>query len=385
MKKLHFLTAALWVLALLWVVSPAPAQANSLFSWAEQTLSITVPVAGNVYGAAYDVLVSNPIAGDLFAAGNSIRVSSTIDGDVMGAAGNIYVDTAVAGDVRVAWQNIVVNQNVWWDLIAFGSSISIASGVTIWWDLVVYWAMVQMNGLVNGNANIGAASVALDGQIKGNAKLEMEEIALGGNAKIDGALNYKAPKQHADLENIVAWWSTYKISVDKDFDSQKMENVFLKFIGWIVLYKRAFLTLFALVLAFVFKKFFVGVSDTLRKKPRKSFFTWALIYFVTPVAILVLLITILGAPIAWIVALLYAALWIMSWFVSVAIISSWIVDTFRGGLKEAEWWKILLVVVVVAFLFAIISGFDFIAVLFAIWALTLYKAKLAEDILDSLE
>ena len=257
--------------------------------------------------------------------------------------------------------------------------MTVAPDVKIWWDFVVYWATVNMNGTVNGNAYIGSAWLSLNWQIKGNAKLNFEEIKLGDGAKINGSLSYKAPQTNTELEGISNGEITFKASIKEG--SQKF---FFGLIKWIVFYKWAYISLFALILVLIFRKIFKEVSDTLKKSPRQSLLAGFLCYTLPPFAILILLITILGIPLAWILSLLYIILWIMWGFVSSAILSSWFIDSFRGGIKNAAWWKILLTVIVVSFLFTIISGIDMIAIFFAIWALVLYKINFTKKTLKSL-
>ncbi len=375
MKKSKIILGFLWLLAFLAI----PVQAGSVFSWAEQTIYVNTPVERNMYAAAGNLMISKPIGGDLIAFGESISISSNVNEDFMGFGTNIYIDSKVAGDVRIAWQNIIINQDIWWDFIAFGASVTVAPDVKIWWDFVVYWATVNMNGTVNGNAYIGSEWLSLNWQIKGNAKLNFEEIKLGDGAKINGSLSYKAPQTNTELEGISNGEITFKASIKEG--SQKF---FFGLIKWIVFYKWAYISLFALILVLIFRKIFKEVSDTLKKSPRQSLLAGFLCYTLPPFAILILLITVLGIPLAWILSLLYIILWIMWGFVSSAILSSWFIDSFRGGIKNAAWWKILLTVIVVSFLFTIISGIDMIVIFFAIWALVLYKINFTKKTLKSL-
>ena len=375
MKKSKILLSLLGLLAFLAI----PVQASSIFSWSEQIVNIMEPVHSNMYVATSNLIVSNPIGGDLIAFGESISIHSNISKDFMWFGSNIHINGKVADDVRIAWQSIFINQDIWWDFIAFGASVTVAPGVKIWWDFIVYWAAVNMDGIVNGNAYIGSAWLSMNWQIKGDAKLTFDEIKLGDNAKINGSLNYKAPQTNEQLEGISKGEVIYKSSVKTD--SKKFLWGFIK---WIVFYKWAYISLFALILVFVFKRILKEVSDTLKKKPRQSLFTGFLCYVVPPFAILTLIITFLGIPLAWILALLYIALLIMWVIVSSAIFSSWFIDNFRGGIENTTWWKILLTVIVVSFFFTIINSIDIIAVFFAIGALALYKIKSTKKTLKSL-
>ncbi|HPC34463.1 MAG TPA: hypothetical protein PLP73_02280 [Candidatus Absconditabacterales bacterium] len=370
MKKSKIILGFLGLLAFLAI----PVQASSIFSGAE-TIYVNTPVERNMYAAAGNLMVSKPI----IAFGESISISSNVNEDFMGFGTNIYIDNKVAGDVRIAGQNIIINQDIGGDFIAFGASVTVAPDVKIGGDFVVYGATVNMNGTVNGNAYIGSAGLSLNGQIKGNAKLNFEEIKLGDGAKINGSLSYKAPQTNTELEGISNGEITFKASIKEG--SQKF---FFGLIKGIVFYKWAYISLFALILVLIFRKIFKEVSDTLKKNPRQSLLAGFLCYTLPPFAILILLITVLGIPLAGILSLLYIILWIMGGFMSSAILSSWFIDSFRGGIKNATGWKILLTVIVVSFLFTIISGIDMIAIFFAIGALVLYKINFTKKTLKSL-
>lgn len=104
-----------------------------------------------------------------------------------------------------------------------------------------------------------------------------------------------------------------------------------------------------------------------------------------PVAIFFIAITAIGLPIAVILACLYVALLFVGGMASTAVLASWMVEKFMGGLEKAQRWKIVLAVLLVAFLFAVINGIDYIAVFFAMGALMSFKMGLAKKMMQSIE
>lgn len=380
MKKI-FLFCALVLIA--WV---SPVFAESTFTWAQGMFTLSAPVAWNLYVGWESVSISQELGGDLAgAAGNELRITAPVQGDVRWAASSISIDANVAGDVRIAAANVYVNQNVGGDLLIAAANVIIAPNVVVWWDLVVWGAKVDIKWTVNGNAKIRSSVLNLGSEIKGNLLTSFEEITLSSGAKVGWSINYKAPTKNVALEGLSSGAVDYKLTKwDKSIDKKEFKNWFFALVTGYILYKWFVMALFGAIMIFVSRKFFVGVSTILRKKPRMSLLTWFLVYTCMPIVIFFIALSVIGLPIAAILACLYGALLFVGGMASTAVLASWMVEKFMGGLEKAQRWKIILAVLLVAFLFAVISGVDYIAVFFAMGALMSFKMGLAKKMMQSI-
>lgn len=385
MKK-FFLFSALALIA-----SVSPAFAASTFTWSEGVFTLPAPVVWNLYVGWQSVSVSQEIGGDLFgAAGNELRITAPVQGDIAWVASSISVDAKVAGDVRIAAANVYVNQNVDGDLLIAGANVVIAPNVVVWWDLVVWGAKVDIKWVVRWNAKIRSSVLHMGSEINGDLLASYEEVTIVSGAKVLWSISYKAPAKNSMLEGISSGVVHYtfiessKNGIKKDFKNG-FEKGLMTLVTWYVLYKRFVMALFAAIMIFVWRKFFVWVSNVLRKKPWMSFLTWFLVYTCAPIVIFFIALTVIGLPIARILASLYVALLFVGGMASSAVLASWMIENFMGGLEKAQRWKIIVTVLVIAFLFAVISGVDIIAVFFAMGALISYKMSLMKKMMESIE
>lgn len=373
----------LWVLAL--VAFSGSAFATSTFMWSEGVLSLAAPLWGNLYAGGQSVLVSQPVAGDVLAAGNDLTINAAVEDDVWGGASNITVNAPIGWDMRVAAGNVFVNQSVAWDLIVAAGNVTVASGVTIGGDLLVAAWNLDMQGKIAGNAKLWVATLNLFGSINGHLDTSFEKITVTSGASVGWVIQYKAPSKSEALEALSVDGNVkYTTIKSSDELSSKGTKILTELVTGIVLYKWVVFALFAILLLLVWRNFFAWVANVLIQKPGKSFLTGLLMYMVTPLVILFLIVTVVGLPIAGIIGLLYIVLLLLSWLASSAIIAWWFIQRFWGGLEKASRWKIVLVAIVVAFLFAVIAGIDWIAVFFAMGAASLFKYAISKKALASL-
>lgn len=230
-----------------------------------------------------------------------------------------------------------------------------------------------------GNAFLEVEKINFWGIIEGNLKTTFSEATIASNAKVNGKIEYKSVNKNTDIEQLAA---SGNVTYTKD--NLKINNDDKNWIAGIitgfVLYKWTVFALFGMLLIFIWRKFFTNVAKTLTKKPWESFLVGLLAYIVPPIATILLLITIVGAPIAGIIALLYIVLLLSSAIVSTAVLSAWFIEKVWGGLEKAARWKVILSVLVISFLFAIITGVDYIAIFFAMGALFIFKTNLCKKV-----
>lgn len=228
--------------------------------------------------------------------------------------------------------------------------------------------------------------MTLNGSIAGNADLKYDTLSLGSGVTIGGRLDYSASTANPSLEAVTQGEKNFHKEMDiSGTKSEGISTGMLAIVTGFVLYSWIWTLLISLILLFVWRKVFANISQTLREQPGKSFLMGALFYLLMPIAIILFLITIIGIPLAIILMLLFAIILILGSVIGTSVFSAWIIEKWWGGLEYAAWWKILLIVTIISFLFAIITGVDIIAVAFALGAVILYKTTLAKKMLSEID
>jgi hypothetical protein len=169
------------------------------------------------------------------------------------------------------------------DIVKFGESVEIDTGRIVEGDVVVIGGSLKICGTVKGDAVCmgGTLSVCSTGVIEGDA------VSIGGtvvkepNAKIMG--------DEVSMGNFVPGW-VFKGPWPK---------YGLRFAGFTIFFMKALIVLLITwILVMVLSDRIRVVGDTAAKRPLASFGLGLVILLLTPIAMVLLCITIIGIPVA---------------------------------------------------------------------------------------
>lgn len=345
--------------------------------------SVTVP-RGEVINeilmiTGSDIFIDGTVNSDVFCAGRRIEINGTVGGDVLCAGQNIIVNGTVGGDVRIAGQNVTLKGNIAKNVIVFAQTLTneaVAEG-----EMLVGAQDATINGQISKNLMAFAQSVKLDAPIGGNVDLTAESLYLGSKTAINGNLTYTSNKKFTQApESVVLGKTLLKpLPKEKGKPTGALWPKVLKPIAithnesWLVsLFKSILVNLImGLILAFFFKDRLTKTVDYIitTGNRARSMGVGMLLLFLTPAVIVVFVITLIGIPVAVLLAIAYG----------LAIGVSRIVTAMAIGRRlTAEYWKMqkdslmaatLLGVVVSWIVFAIpwIGGlFSLIAILWGL-------------------
>jgi len=331
-------------------------------------LAIDEVYEGNYYVAGNAIEISGTVNGDVFVAGNTVRISGTVNGDVFAGASNIIINGEIDGSVRVAGSNVSIDGKVSRNLMAAGSSLVVNEKAEIGKHVSLAGAFIDVRGKVGGNLEVAGDTLNIAGQIGGKTKLhfkEGERVVLLPQAHLMGDLDYTAEnevviKEGAQIDGQTNFYP---------FVSKPRQAEILGFMtaGYLFVKLVQIFGLFvvALLLISLLKKKVLEVTDLMIKKPWSQIGRGAAWFFLTPIACIVLLITVIGIPLAGIVSLLYVVmLYFSKVFASIAL-----------GLlltKSLGWGKVSLMVsmIIGVIVFSVIKGIPILGwliCLVAIW------------------
>lgn len=287
-------------------------------------------VTDNLYIAGGTVSAGSNVAGDLLAAGGNILVTGNVSQDMAIVGGSITILGTSGGDVRVVGGNIIINGNVAGDLIVTGGSVTVSSGVTVGKDLIIAGGQITVDGTVLGNARIYGGNATINGHIRGDLTVRVaESVTLGDSAIIDGNLSYEGnsadvlKKSGAALVNGKTVFTQIEVVNKAD-----TKNFLFAAMGVYFSLKLLSLILVALILIWLFRGFSESVIKGAIENPLQMLGKGFVAVVVTPVAIILLFITILGAPLGIMGLLFYGILLLLS-------------SIYAGVLTGVWLWKML--------------------------------------------
>lgn len=222
--------------------------------------------------------VSDTIQGDVYVAGQNVTVSGEVTGDVIVAAQTINITGTVDGNVRLAAQDVVISGEVQRSGTVFAASVNLTEEGSLGADLVGAAGEVGIDGSIDRDVVISAEGFSIDGSVGGDVTYYSDQSASIADGAVAGSVERIAPDPTPEAEPS-AW------------------GVFL---GWALglLYALVALSLITLVAVLVFPRRLTEVTNQLKRSPWKALLVGFVAAIAVPVALLLLMITIIGAPLA---------------------------------------------------------------------------------------
>jgi len=284
---------------------------------------------GSIEAFGGDVVVRGTVDGDLSGFAGSVRVAGTVTGSVSGAAGDVEIDGHVGGDVNVA-----------------GGHVSVGPDATI-----------------EGNLQAGAGTVHIFGRVLGDAKVGAGTIRLGPTARIEGDLEYDGTLER-DEAAVVGGTVTRNpdlgVGVLPDI-SALVFSVYFFLVNLVV----------GLLLLFVFPRFSTGLAERTADRPGVTALAGIAALFGTPIALVLVGITIVGIPIALAGLLSYLlAVWAGSIY-GRYVVGAWLLDLADYRNRWAALLVGMLAMVVVRRLPVVGGLLDFFVLLLGLGAVLL--------------
>ncbi len=240
------------------------------------------------------ITIKGKIVGDVVALGKNVNVTGEVAGDVLGAASDFFVAGPVAGNVRVAGQTVILEGTVAKNVMVAGSRVIIDEGAVIAGSLDVYAESLEIRGRVVGPVYGSAASVVVSGST-GSLHLETDTLSLAPTAKIDGDLWYQGsvPLQQA-TGAMISGKTTFEQVTSSVVAFPQMTIEF----WWSRILKLFSLLAVALVAFAVARRLFALASLVLYKQTVVALTTGLLATTATPLLAVLLLLTVVGIPLA---------------------------------------------------------------------------------------
>ncbi|MBU0648159.1 hypothetical protein KJ855_03180 [Patescibacteria group bacterium] len=302
-KLLKFIQVPLMLLLLLW---PSISLAQIDFRGGEEVDLGTDRFVDDLMVGGAMVEGNIEVMGDTFVAGSMLDLSGTYGDDLNAAGSQVDVAGRVEDNLRVAGANVRVSADVGGNFMMAGANVELEDGVLVEGDAYIAGANVEVRGDVNGNLWVTGARVVLDGEFRGDVTVDAEDVSMSPLSKIGGNFSYTSKEQ---LQNIVPGQIGGQIDWQEmqEADVSEVNTRGLTWIAGISDFVVGLLMLFVvgLVLVLVVPGLADGTVKIFMKKMGWSFLAGLVVLIVFPVLLVVMLITVIGIPLALILLALY--------------------------------------------------------------------------------
>jgi len=325
-EKLFKLSIAIQIALVVTMLFATPAAAAELRGYENIIIATGDVVNDDLYLAGNRIVINGTVNGDVLAVGETITVAGRVDGDIIAIGSKITIDGEVTGSVRVGGGNINIGGTIGEDLVVAGGDVDITEATEIGRDLVFGAENIRIDALI-GSDILGAAElVNLANVVGGSSEIFVDRLIIASTASIKGDLIYTSEKQ-ADIQPgaQIEGKITHKIpeQVEWDWDFTPAMHAW----GRVIAYLMALLVGILIILIAPRKS--TEVVTAIKNKSLMSLGLGALVLFVTPVAILITFLTIIGIPLGILVMFLYGIMIFLSQLVVGLFIGYLIINRFH--------------------------------------------------------
>lgn len=339
-----------------------------------KSISITpdAPFLENAYIAGGQVNVASISEKDLTVLGGRVIITASIKGDALLLGGTVDVLESVDGDVRVFGGDVVITKPIVGDVLVFGGTVSILPSASVGGDVIVVAGTVDVQGAVAGQLRTHAGSVSVNAPVNGSALIQAgESVLFGEKAVFRGALTYGAPKEAtvatgAVLGDAVTFTKNAPIERHKEFpkDGKGLLIVGMALLGALILMKFVGMLVAALAVVKAFPKFSSVFSTEVLQNFWKSAGVGFVATVVPPIAIIILVVSVVGSYLGFILGALYLFGLLIAGVCMGIIAGAFLSNYFKKEVRVNWKWTIVGTVVVFALSLVPIVGWIITTLLF---------------------
>jgi len=255
-------------------------------------------VEGNLYFAGKSLTVEGEVLGDVIGISTNIQINGKVTGDIIAITQNLKITGQVNGNLRTVSSlsdisgNIEKNVNILGENLIFGESSNIGQ------DLMFLGVNSEFNGKIKGNLHGQANNILIRGSIEKDVNLVLDQIKrkkyyntlqIEESAEIMGKLNYKGGQEAIVKTEKISGEIHKNEPLKNNKPNSKTNKIFFSVFSSLII---------ALLIDIFFKNKISDIKKIVIKKNYKLILPGIIILFLTPIAIFLLLITVIGIPMA---------------------------------------------------------------------------------------
>ncbi|CAD5265290.1 MULTISPECIES: hypothetical protein [unclassified Imperialibacter] len=309
---------------------------------AGETVIIREKIEHDLYVAGGSVTINAPVLGDLIVAGGSVTVNDTISQDILAAGGEIFFNGYVGDDIRCAGGTISISGNIAGDLVVAGGTVAIDDKVVVDGNLFTSGGEITLNGEVAGilksasgkltlNGSVGGdidcrgGDIIINGPAGGNAILAATTLELGPDASFAGNVNYWNEAGHLDFQNTVQGTATFDPSLE--IEDGKWEYLGFASVLMVIWYLGTALVMILLI-RYLFSNTLNKAAATAKESSLNSLGLGFLFLIGVPVAIVLSMVTLIGAPIGVLALTAYLTVVLLATVIVSIVLAYWLNQTY---------------------------------------------------------
>jgi hypothetical protein len=280
--------------------------------------------------------VSQPVKGDLFAAGGDLRIGAAVQGDLLAAGGTLRVDGAAGQDVYAVGGQVALEGTIARNARVASGNLSLGPQARIGGNASLVGRRVEVLGAIGGYLQAAGGQVLIDGPVAGDVDVAAGALELGPRTRIGGKLRYRGAEPLRQDPAAQVQGGIERLEMPPRHKERERGAARAALGVW---------TLGLMVLAAVLVAVLPGVSASVLETARTRF-GWSLLAgFIAlatiPVAVVVLLATVIGIPLALLALIDYFALLLVGYVAGGAALGDAALRRWLAARAAHRGWRAL--------------------------------------------
>jgi len=352
----------LWlIIASLLALAPLVASADSVIRTGENiSLAEDQLIEADFYSAAGKLNISGEVGQDVIAIASQVTINGSVGVDAFLVGGTVDVFGTVGDDLRIIAGEVTIAEPVMGDVLIIGGVVNILSSASISGDLILLAGQATVAGSVGGDILGRANDLRIDAAVAGSVDVTTFNLTLGEKAAITGSVEYVSRNLAVQALNASIGGDLVRsdpVLPTTDFNIQSM------------LYPVLILLFSVLVWYLVSKQTLTSVSQrALTKSFRPALIGCAVVLF-SPLAIIILSISMLGLFVGIALFFAYGLLIILSMIAVSAVIGQMMMKLFSRSSAKVSLVSLVVGVIGVSLLLLLPLIGELVLAVFVILAL----------------
>jgi len=287
--------------------------------------------------AGDEVVFDEPMDGNAFAAGGRVESSSRIDRSAFFTGGDVTVAGSIGRNLYAAGGDVRLEGEVEGKVRMAGGKIRMAREAVVGGSATLAGGSIEVDGAVGKRLRAFGDTIVINGTIGGDVELAGETLRIGPDARISGRVEYRSSK---DIELDPA------AVVGGGVTEMQQDRRWLRKFGRGATIAGGISVSFGMVLIgalliLAMPRFSREAAAKIRHKPWMSAGLGCVMLVGVPFSIIVLLITVIGIPLAVLLALGYFVLMLFGYLVAAIFVGDTVLERVSIAKMDSAWWRVL--------------------------------------------
>ncbi len=276
-------------------------------------------IGGNEFLAGGHVEFSERTSRNAFVSGGDVLVGGTVGRNLYAAGGDVRLEGRVDGDVRMA-----------------GGTLKILPQALIGDDATLAGGSIVMDGSVAGDLRAYGERIVVNGSVDGDVELAGESLRLGPDARIGGRVVYRSRDDITMASGAQVAGGMSKSTRHRNWrrfaEGASIVGAITVSLGMVLL---------GAVLVLGMPRFSREAGVVIRQKPWHVLSLGCAMLIGVPVALAVLVVTIVGIPLAVLLAFAYGAILMLGYLVAAIFVGDFVLERVDVAKLDSVWWRAL--------------------------------------------